>query len=81
MNKPNIFIFFDTLRVDRVFLNYKDENLTPNIKILMKNAIYFKNCIVNSPWTQPSRINMFTGLYSSQYELIKKSCFNVPNIF
>lgn len=52
MNYPNIiFIVLDTLRVDRVLATYKNKNLTPYIKSLLKNSIYFENCIANSPWT------------------------------
>jgi len=73
MNNPNIiFIILDALRADRVLATYKNKNLTPYIKSLLKNSIYFENCIANSPWTLPSHISMFTGLYETQHVLISK---------
>jgi len=71
LNYPNIiFIVLDTLRADRVLDTNKNKNLTPYIKSLLKNSIYFENCIANSPWTLPSHISMFTGLYPTQCRVI-----------
>lgn len=71
MLKPNIiFIVLDTLRADKIPLTSKNDNLTPFIKNLLNNSIYFQNCISNSPWTLPSHISMFTGLYPTQIKLI-----------
>jgi len=65
-----IFIVLDTLRADRILSNYKNIFLTPFIKNLLNNSIYFKNCVANNTWTLPSHISMFTGLYSTQNMLI-----------
>ena len=73
MTLPNIvFIVLDTLRADRVILSKNNECITPFIKSLLNNSIYFKNCISNSPWTIPSHISMFTGLYHTQANLLSK---------
>ncbi|MFX1276296.1 MAG: sulfatase-like hydrolase/transferase [Promethearchaeota archaeon] len=67
MNHPNIiFIVLDTFRADKISENYENNILTPNLNKLLNNSIYFKNCIANAPWTLPSHISMFTGLYPSQ---------------
>lgn len=73
MKHPNIFfIVLDTLRADKLFVDYKNIYLTPFLKKLVKNSIFFQNCIANSPWTLPSHISMFTGLYPSQNLLISQ---------
>lgn len=40
------------------------------LRSLVKNSIYFNECISNYTWTTPSHISMFTGLYSTQNELL-----------
>lgn len=67
----------DTLRADRIFSDYKNRSLTPTISSLLNNSIYFKNCIAQSPYTLPSHISMFTGLYPSQNYLISKDLFKL----
>lgn len=80
MNYPNIiFIVLDTLRADRVLATYKNKNLTPYIKSLLKNSIYFENCIANSPWTVPSHISMFSGLYPTQCRVISNEVDKLSN--
>ena len=74
-----VFIVLDTLRADRVLSEYKNKNLTPNINNLLKNSIYFENCIANSPWTLPSHISMFTGLYPTETTLISKKVDRISN--
>ncbi len=65
--QPNIFlIILDTFRADKVFFSHRNSNLTPFMEKILNNSIYFKNCISNSPWTVPSHISMFSGLYPSQ---------------
>jgi len=68
---PNIiFIVLDTFRADRIVIDDNKESFTPFLKELINNSIYFKNCIANSPWTLPSHISMFTGLYPTQNNLL-----------
>ena len=74
LKAPNIIlIVLDALRADKVLSTYKNKNLTPTIRSLLQNSIYFNNCIANSTWTVPSHINMFTGLYQTQKWLLSKS--------
>ncbi len=74
MNKPNIiFIVLDTLRADKVLQFNERKRLTPTIESLLSNSIYFENCITNSPWTLPSHISMFTGLYYSEVKNISSN--------
>ncbi len=73
MTSPNIiFIVLDALRADKVNSNYKGKSLTPNIEKLVRNSLFFKNCIANSTSTLPSHLSMFTGLYPTQIKLSGK---------
>ncbi len=67
----------DTLRADRIKSKQRDVNLTPFIHKLLKNSYYFENCIVNSTWTLPSHISMFTGLYESQNYYLSKNIYKL----
>ena len=82
MNRPNIvFIILDTLRADKVLTSHNNIYLTPFIRNLLKKSVYFENCIANSPWTLPSHISMFTGLYPSQNALISENMERLSNKF
>jgi len=74
MTLPNIIlIVLDTLRADRIVINSKDKCITPFIDKILKNSIFFENCIANSPWTLPSHIAMLTGLYPTQNRLLSNN--------
>ncbi len=80
MQKPNIiFIVLDTLRADRVLQKQDNIELTPFIKNILKNSIYFENCIANSPWTFPSHLSMFTGLYPIQNRILGNNIYVLNN--
>ncbi len=68
-NNPNIIIIvLDTLRRD-VLQNYNGTAITPNIDTFSKEAIVFKNPIAPSPWTVPSHMSLFTGLYPGEHNV------------
>ena len=80
MKRPNIiFIVLDTFRADSLLANYNDVCLTPFIKSILKNSIFFENCISNSPWTLPSHISMFTGLSHTQSAQVSEQIDVVSN--
>ncbi|MHA1695861.1 MAG: sulfatase family protein [Candidatus Helarchaeota archaeon] len=81
MNKPPhiIFIILDTLRADRVSYHEKNNTITPFLNKLIEHSICFENCIANVPWTLPSHISMFTGLYPSQSTLLSGQVDRVSN--
>ncbi len=77
-NSPNIIlIVLDTFRSDRIFTKFDDRELTPFLKSLFKNALIFENCIAPSPWTLPSHISMFTGLFSSQLGYLTGNIYKI----
>ncbi|MFX1408562.1 MAG: alkaline phosphatase family protein [Promethearchaeota archaeon] len=78
MNKINriIFCIIDDLRSEHLF-EYINKNLLPNIKTLMSNGIYSKNCITDFPAvTYPTQVSMITGTYTGNYQ--KELCHGIP---
>jgi arylsulfatase A-like enzyme len=71
--KPNIiFIILDTLRADVFHEKFINGNSNSFLKNILEHSLIFENCIANSPWTVPSHISMFTGLYSTQNSLLSE---------
>lgn len=67
MGKPNvILIVCDSLRKDILEI-YGGPAKTPNLKRLAKEAMVYENAIAPSPWTFPSHVSLFTGLYPSRH--------------
>ena len=68
-SKPNIlFIVLDTCRFD-VFDGLLQEGKLPNLSDLINTSIYYTNAISPSPWTTPSHVSFFTGLYPSEHKV------------
>ncbi|MDE1856697.1 MAG: sulfatase-like hydrolase/transferase [Candidatus Micrarchaeota archaeon] len=65
--EPNILLIVcDTLRKDIIDL-YGGEAKMPNLRKLAKDSMVYDNCIAPSPWTFPSHVSLFTGLYPSEH--------------
>jgi hypothetical protein len=79
MNKINrvIFCIIDDLRSEHLF-DLISKNLLPNIKSLITNGTYSRNCITDFPAvTYPTQISMITGTYTGDYQ--KELCHGVPS--
>ncbi len=64
---PNVvLIVCDTMRKDVLGL-YGGEARTPSLRLLAKDAMVYDNAIAPSPWTYPSHVSLFTGLYPSEH--------------
>ncbi|MCX6326061.1 MAG: sulfatase-like hydrolase/transferase [Bacteroidia bacterium] len=64
--KPNILFFFpDQFRYDWTSMNPVMPNITPNLKDLAHNGVYFSSAICPSPLCAPSRACLASG---KQYE-------------
>ena len=61
-----LLIVCDTLRADILGL-YGGAAKTPFLNSFSRNAMVYNNCIAPSPWTYPSHVSLFTGLYSSEH--------------
>ncbi len=59
----------DTLRGDQIGLKVGGKSLTPNIDRFLKDGVCFKNAYAQSPWTIPSFISLFTGLYEFNHQV------------
>ncbi|MDP8012033.1 MAG: sulfatase [Thermoplasmata archaeon] len=69
MDYPNIFfIVFDTLRKDILPL-YGGDSITPNLLEFSKDSAVFENPVAPSPWTVPSHMSFFSGLYPREHNV------------
>jgi len=63
-----IFIGIDALRADHVSAYGYARETTPNIDLLARNGIAFKECFSTAPWTLPSFFSMMTSTYPSVHK-------------
>ena len=78
MNKINrvIYCIIDNVRSDHLFA-FIDKGWLPNLKKLMENGIYSKNCITDfPPITYPTQCSLLTASYTGDYR--KEFCHGVP---
>ncbi len=65
--EPNIILIVcDSLRKDIMEL-YGGKAKTPNLIELSKDSMVYENCVAPSPWTFPSHVSLFTGLYLNEH--------------
>ncbi|MHA1508452.1 MAG: alkaline phosphatase family protein, partial [Promethearchaeota archaeon] len=75
--KHVIFCIIDDVRSDQ-FFKLIDAGSLPNLKRLMNEGIYSKNCITDFPsLTYPTQVSMMTGTYTGNY--LEESCHGVPS--
>lgn len=67
-----IIIAFDALGASRVSLLGSKNETTPTLDSLLKEGTTFGNSISAAPWTVPSFMSMFTGLYPSEHKVVNK---------
>lgn len=56
-----VLISIDTLCADHLSIYGYGKNTSPNIDRFFANAVIFKYCYAQSPWTLPSHMSMLTG--------------------
>lgn len=62
LNKPNIIFFhIDALRSDRISANNYEQETTPNIDKIIKEGVFFPNCITPTASTFSAPVTWFTG--------------------
>lgn len=67
MDPPNvILIVLDTMRKD-ILPMYGGTANTPNLRKLAEDSVVFPNPVAPSPWTLPSHMSIFTGLYPREH--------------
>ena len=60
---PVLFVSIDTLSAQHLSLYGYARKTSPNLEAFAKDAVLFRNCRANAPWTIPSYMSQFTGLY------------------
>jgi predicted AlkP superfamily pyrophosphatase or phosphodiesterase len=78
MNKINriIYIIIDSVSSE-CFFALINKGLLPNIKKIMDNGVFSKNCITDFPSiTYPTQVSMITGTYTGDFR--KELCHGVP---
>ena len=68
MEPDVLLIVCDSLRKDIMEL-YGGEAKTPNLLRLKDDAVVYDNAIAPSPWTFPSHVSLFTGLYLNEHKV------------
>jgi arylsulfatase A-like enzyme len=67
-NAPNLlWIVLDTLRADRMSLHGYSRPTTPELEAWARLGITFDMARSAAPWTLPSHVTMFTGLWPSEH--------------
>ncbi|MDE1854701.1 MAG: sulfatase [Candidatus Micrarchaeota archaeon] len=80
MRKPNVIIIVcDTLRKDIIDL-YGGPARMPNLGTFAKDSIVYDNAIAPAPWTFPSHVSLFTGLYPSEHGIHETKKMKMPQI-
>ncbi len=60
---PVLFISADTFSAYHTSLHGYERRTTPVLEELAREAVTFERCIANAPWTEPSYVSQFSGLY------------------
>lgn len=67
-----VLISVDTLRADRVGVLGYSRDTTPAIDKLAEKSYVFTQAISVAPWTLPSHMSWFTGVYPSEHKVLNK---------
>ena len=66
-NEKNIILFIlDAVRPDHLSCYGYDRKTSPTIDALANSGVIFKSAITAAPWTLPSHMAIFSGLYPSE---------------
>jgi arylsulfatase A-like enzyme len=65
-DKNIILIILDSVRPDHLSGYGYQRHTSPTIDALAKSGVLFKSAITAAPWTLPSHMSIFTGLYPSE---------------
>ncbi len=78
---PNIIlVVMDTAAARRCSVYGHTRPTTPGLERLAQEATLYRSCFATSPWTIPSHLSLFSGLYPSELGLEEKVTL-VPEIF
>jgi len=79
----NLFIVMvlDTMRYDHTSLSGYKRDLTPNLKKLAKDSVYYKNAFSTTSWTLPAHTSLFSGKNLFEHKVVNsnsKISFDYP---
>lgn len=67
-DSPNVLILvLDSLRTDRVSCYGHDRQTTPRLDELATKSTRYINAYTPAPWTLPTHVSLFTGLFPSEH--------------
>ncbi len=76
-----VLVSIDSLRTDRLGLFNPDDGVaTPNLERLAARGALFRNAWATAPWTAPSLVSIFTGLYPPSHGVVKRDDTTSPEL-
>lgn len=82
ISRPHIvLIVMDTARASNFSCYGYNKATSPHIDKIAEEGVLFANAISPSPWTLPSHVSMFTGLYPSEHGLTEDKILEGKNIY
>ena len=70
----------DSLRSDRLALWNPEGVETPNLEALAARGALYRNAVAVTPWTAPSMVSVFTGLYPPSHGVVYRDDTTPPNL-
>lgn len=78
---PNvILVVMDTAAARRCSVYGHFRETTPGLARIAREGTLYRSCFATSPWTIPSHLSLFSGLYPSELGLAEKAT-QVPEVF
>ncbi|MFN7144979.1 MAG: sulfatase [Myxococcota bacterium] len=79
--RPDIvLVSIDSLRADHLGSYGYPRDTTPNLDALAKDGLRFTQARAASPWTLPSHMTMFTGLWPTEHQVIEDDLTLAPSV-
>jgi arylsulfatase A-like enzyme len=80
--KPHIvLIVMDTARARNFSCYGYGKNTSPHTDRIAEKGVLYANAISASPWTLPSHVSLFTGLYPAEHGLTEDKILDGKNIY
>ena len=67
-----VLVSFDAVAAKHVGAYGYPRDTTPNLDALASDSFVFERCVAAGPWTVPSTMSIFTGLYPSVHQVLNK---------
>lgn len=67
-----VFVSFDALQAKHVGILGNPRNVTPTLDAMARDGALFRQARSVAPWTVPSSMTWFTGVYPSEHRMVNK---------